>query len=209
VIVKERILWTQLDGPQARAFQDALWLQAIARYDARFSYFDTLAIATANSQHLDFIGRLMKVPRAVIIVEQYYNQLLHFASEPGHDATNGFDSGSFSFDRIEADGTFYQTLDDTSYRKILSALALTDGASKGLYLIDVLCDHFLTSRNSDGTLKKIYYEIDEDVNIIGDIRVTIEKTAGYNQMILEQVLKQLFTSVPHVRLLVNPQVRGA
>jgi hypothetical protein len=205
MIVKEKTLWTQLDGPQARAFHDALWNYAAARFDARFDYFNALAIATANSQHLDFIGKLMKIPRALIIVEQYYYELLRFSSEAGRDSTNGFDIGCFSFNRVFADGVHYQTLDDESYRKILSTLAQTDNHSKGLFLLDVLCDHFLTSRN--GVLKKIYYEIHDDPNVTGDIRVSIEKTAGYNQLILEQVLSQIFTSVPKVRLLVNPQLR--
>jgi hypothetical protein len=206
MITKEKVHWRQLNGPQIEAYMDALWAFQIEKYDTLLDYFAGLSIQTANSAHLDFIGKIMRIPRAVILIEESFDQLLLFSE--------GVQSGvlpAFSGDATQRAGVFgrrprdfdpqhFQTVDDDTYRKILLTVAQNTGHSKGIALLDALCYDFLAIRTPDGRSKNIYYEIQEDPQSVGDLRVAIASLAGYNQVILQQILNQLFTSVPHVTL---------
>lgn len=202
MIKKEKTLWSQLNGPQITAFSNAMWEYAIEKYDDRLDYFDRLTIENANSYHLDFIGRLMKIPRAIIITEKFYNDLIYFSTQREVDIMDTFsgvidgvwkDGGMFDYNGV-INNDNYKTIDDDTYRAILIEMAKTEGNVKGLTLIDTLCDTFLWSKNN----KKLRYEIKESPDSVGDIFVGTYGFSGYSQIVLQQVMNSLFNGMPKV-----------
>jgi hypothetical protein len=209
MITKEKVHWRQLNGPQIEAYMDALWAFQIDKYDALLDYFNNLSIQSANSYHLDFIGKLMRIPRAVILIEESFEHMLVFSEGQESAVLPAFSdglgalaqhTGVFGRRPRDFDPQHFQTIDDATYRKILLAVAQNTSHAKSLALIDALCYAFLAIRKPDGTSKNIYYEIQEDPQSVGDLRVAVASLAGYNQVILQQILNQLFTSVPRVTL---------
>lgn len=207
MINQEKVLWRQLNGPQITAIENSLWDFQIKKYDAVLDYLNRLSIETANSEHLDFIGRLMRIPRAVIITNKYFDDLLLFSAEHESDLYNAFsgysngewvNAGPFGFD-FESKQDAYEPIDDDTYRKVLSALAKYHGHSKSLEFIDFLCSQFLIQQTQDGTVR-VSYQIVEDQLIPGDIQIRISNTLGYRQIVLQQLFNQLFSSTPKVTI---------
>jgi hypothetical protein len=158
---------------------------------------------------LDFIGKLMRIPRAVILIEESFEHMLVFSEGQESAVLPAFSdglgtlaqpAGVFGRRPRDFDPQHFQIIDDATYRKILLAVARNTSHAKGVALIDALCYAFLAIRKPDGTSKNIYYEIQEDPQSVGDLRVAIASLAGYNQVILQQILNQLFTNVPRVTL---------
>lgn len=71
MIAPFRFLWKQFQGSQIGAITQAIFEYLKASFDPLFDYFNTLAISSANSEHLTTIGALQGIARPLLQLTPY------------------------------------------------------------------------------------------------------------------------------------------
>jgi hypothetical protein len=211
----DRFAWKQLNGPQATVVEDTIRQYHIDSYDDHLEYFKAFGIEKANSEHLSFIGRLMRFPRPIILPQEKWSMYLKWMNYSG---TGGADdpplpkseSGFAPLPNPEGkggvfradDGSDYAELDTMVYRNLLRHLAET-GSARGLDTIDYLAYNLLVLNGARVPYRIEYLGKDGLPNKYKDITVIAEADCGYNAAVFITLMDKLFDTIPVVTLKVK------
>jgi hypothetical protein len=213
MLKREKYIWSQLTGPQITAFETAMFDYLVMKFDALLDYYETLNIETANSQHLDFFGKMMRIPRALIVTQVGFEQAFKFSliqdgAQPPRDVP-GFSGdetspefGLFGAAANSDTSEEFELISDGIYRRILITLGNTSGYTVGLNLIDDLAYEFL--QDIDGN--RVPYTI--SYTMYHDIEIRVEGSFGYSQVVLQQIFNQIFNEQPTVNILLANNSQG-
>lgn len=218
MIIPVKYIWEQLDGPQVSALEEATFQYFKQLLDPKLDYFNTLNVATANDEHLTFLGILANFVRPVITVPD--REFFYLTADVEHDNTKGFSSlenrkvgGRLT--GIEGATTEARPLSTEHYRTLLKAYINNEGKIGGLKLLDDIC--YELSKLDQPTVDPFYrFEFMSGDNIPagrapGDVYIDIGNLSNWNNpMQIYAVLRGLANSaywpVPALFISISTQV---
>lgn len=202
MIKEQRFLWKQMDGPQGNGIVTAIFNYFKEKFNTTLNYFDTLSIATANEQHLMFIGALMGIRRPFVANAMYYDKLFKFTNTMLENEPSGFATIYTSAEGVGGfldvdlssyeDNDNYELLRLADYRYVLLKVAELSGQTHSMVLLDAIVSAFIPSN--------INYIFSYSNN---NIIVTFDGLAAYQMYLLRIVLNLFFFTSPYVELVVN------
>lgn len=186
MILPENYIWEQLDGPQITAIRRAIYEWCVDQTAPYFNYFNNLAIDTANSEHLSYLGILAGVPRPVI---NHIDLTLFYFTE--HLQTNFIYGFSSLADigvggRVTELGQVYDTtstilLPDEPFRCILKAYADSEGEIGSLRMLDDILDALRQLFGSTAVYDFNIRTTATDDRLPGDIEISLDDSTKWNQ----------------------------
>ncbi len=164
----------QFNGPIISAFIKAVYNFFHTYMDAHTDYFRHLSIATADKQHLRFIGNIMGLQLFNLFTDPSGNMYLVFTEDSFDSNTYAYDNGwSDDYHEYqEGDGVFGTgneqeyiiQLSTSQYRDILEALSQVASASvDSIYMIDLLAHVYLDSDDYNISYNHGYTDV---VNVV-------------------------------------------
>jgi hypothetical protein len=179
-------LWKQLNGPQATAFTQALYLYLKDQFDSLLDYFNNLSIGTADSEHLTLMGILANFSRPSIryvdlaffwFTEEYQHNFIHgFGSLEDHSLGGKFASLTNVYESEHS-----IPLGDQFFRIVLQAYADSVGEIGSLQLMDDILYALQQRYGSNATYEfEIVQEL-SDQHDIGDMRIDLGSMTSWNQ----------------------------
>ena len=189
-----RVLHRQFAGTRITAFFDAIAKYFKEMTDEKIAYFSTLRIQSANTQHLNMIGKLMSFPRPYIYTVPYLEQLFRFTNGVVHNTPTGFagriegvwNVGGYLDEEFTPAEDQIQ-LNDEQFKKLLVAFSTYANNRESIALLDSILNQYFTG-----------YEISWEGNN-SDIRAAVvSETTSSNILIVQKIADVIWVTSPKV-----------
>lgn len=204
-------LWEQMDGPQIKAIEQALYNFMHEQFNKLLEYLDNISISTANEQEINDIGKMMNLPRPIIKV--WTENYIVFTDGLQHPSTAGFgDLNDTSFGACFSDVADMKyewlTVPLTIFRTFLEGAVASDAEiGSVVFLDDVLAALASSLGHSPDQFEWVFNYIEADDPLKdyakGDIKMDIGtlifwrgSMVGYSLM--DELSKRLYPVSPKV-----------